>query len=61
MSDTEYSGKWELLSQNTYRMKTPEGWIVKDIYTFIVGGNNGNVDVASWKVNDPSHTWIITK
>jgi len=61
MADEKYSGKWEHLSENTYRMKTPEGWIVKDIYTLICAGNNGSVDVASWRVLDPEHTWIITR
>lgn len=53
--DATYPRKWEPVTANTYRMATPEGWIVKDIYTFVCADKHCSVAMGTWKIADPNH------
>ena len=53
----EFDPKWELICGDTYRMKTPEGWLVKDSYHAILADKSTSVSLALERVLDPDHVW----
>ena len=46
-----YSLLWEKITEYTYRMKTPNGWLIRGTTGMMDGG------IALIEISDPKHKW----
>lgn len=57
-----YPLRWENISENTFRLCVPGGWLVRDVHTFICGDKSCAIAIEGWFVDDPLHDkWILSR
>lgn len=53
------SRQWENISENTYRLRTANGWVVKEFYTFILADKSCSVAMELVYVPDGKEPWEL--